>query len=156
MAYSALSIANYFIEKAAEVNEFLTPLKVIKLVYIAHGWHLAITEKPLIKEQVEAWQYGPVVPILYQNLKKIGHHIIKCPIKLKGNALNDDAVDEDSEVVMLLDKVWAEYRRFGALQLSTLTHEEGTPWQETYCGSYSNATISNDIIKEYYRKKINS
>ena len=47
-------------------------MKVQKLVYFAHGWHLGITKKPLINEQVEAWPYGAVIPSLYDYLKQWG------------------------------------------------------------------------------------
>lgn len=31
------------------------------MVYIAHGRTLAKTEKPLIKDQIEAWHYAPAI-----------------------------------------------------------------------------------------------
>jgi hypothetical protein len=38
MAETAAAIANYFIDKALEDDRELTPMKLIKLVYLAHGW----------------------------------------------------------------------------------------------------------------------
>lgn len=46
--YPACAVANYFIDKAEEDLIFdLTPLKLMKLVYISHGWCLAIYDVPL-------------------------------------------------------------------------------------------------------------
>jgi uncharacterized phage-associated protein len=42
MSYPAEAIANYFIGKSiTNPKTSLTPLKLIKLVYVAHGWYLA-------------------------------------------------------------------------------------------------------------------
>ena len=73
MEYSAKAIANYFLELAAKHGEKVTPLKIQKLVYIAHGWHLALYEKPLVYDEfAEAWEYGPVFPSIYHEFKHFG------------------------------------------------------------------------------------
>src|ERR1700678_4090164 len=72
MPYPAAAIANEFIRLARDSNRPLSPMKVQKLVYFAHGWFLAFTGKPLINEPIEAWQFGPVIPSLYHSLKGYG------------------------------------------------------------------------------------
>ena len=67
--YSAIAVANCFLDIADAQSRPITPLKIQKLVYIAHGWHLAIYEEPLIVELVEAWKWGPVIPLLYHEFK---------------------------------------------------------------------------------------
>ena len=47
-------------------------MKVLKLVYMAHGFNLAITDDPLINDRVEAWKFGPVIRPLYGKLKQFG------------------------------------------------------------------------------------
>jgi len=54
-----LAVANYLIGKAQSEGRSITPMQLIKLVYIAHGWTLGLYDQPLIGEQVEAWTYGP-------------------------------------------------------------------------------------------------
>lgn len=71
MPYQANIIANFFVKKAQEEQIPLTLMKIIKLVYIAHGWHLAHKKSPLISEPVEAWPYGPVVPSVYMPLSNM-------------------------------------------------------------------------------------
>ena len=55
------AVANKFLELGERdgVSD-ITPMKLLKLVYIAHGWHLALSEgkKPLVNEASEAWKYG--------------------------------------------------------------------------------------------------
>src|ERR1700689_5397887 len=72
--YPASAIANELIKLSLQkTNSGLSPMKVQKLVYFAHGWYLALTGgRPMINEPVEAWKFGPVVPSLYYELKKYG------------------------------------------------------------------------------------
>ena len=58
-----------------------TPMHIIKLVYLSHGWMLGLHDTPLLWEPVEAWQYGPVVPSVYHLYKGWGgrtHHRCSC------------------------------------------------------------------------------
>ncbi len=48
-----------------EAGDVITQLKLQKLMYIAQGIHLALYDAPLFKEEIEAWQHGPVVRELY-------------------------------------------------------------------------------------------
>ena len=70
--YRSLAVANWFIENLSKI----TPLKLQKLIYFAHGWHLAIRDQPLIDELVEAWEYGPVIPNVYHEFKVFGNQPI--------------------------------------------------------------------------------
>ena len=69
---TALEIANYFIEKSLDSGVDLTPMKLNKLVYIAHGWYLGLSDRPLIGEAAQAWKYGPVIPSIYHRFKAYG------------------------------------------------------------------------------------
>ena len=53
-------------------GEPTTPLHLVKLVYISHGWVLGFHGIPLIRESVEAWKYGPVIPAVYHRYKPFG------------------------------------------------------------------------------------
>ena len=71
MGYSAKAPANYFIGKYGRFK--ISPLKLQKLVYISHGWHLAIFDRELVDDEyAEAWQYGPVFPSLYHEFTEFG------------------------------------------------------------------------------------
>lgn len=59
--YPAVAIANYWIKCGRQEKIKLSLLQLIKLTYIAHGWHLAYYQQPLIDEAVEAWYYGPMI-----------------------------------------------------------------------------------------------
>ena len=47
MPFDPRAVANRLLELARERQLSLDPMKVQKLLYYAHGWHLALTGKPL-------------------------------------------------------------------------------------------------------------
>lgn len=57
MAHDARAVANYMLAVAEKKGMTLTPMQVLKLVYLAHGWSLAWFGRPLIRDDVEAWDY---------------------------------------------------------------------------------------------------
>lgn len=154
MSFSPSTIANYFLGRASAQGVPMTPMQVIKLVYIAHGWHLGYFNSPLINERVEAWKFGPVIPSLYQELKCYGSGPVGS--MLRAPLLEEGALANSGSTAALLDHVWNRYNRFNGLQLSTLTHQPDTPWAATYQPSLwaSNDVIPNDLIAQHYQQKI--
>lgn len=166
MAYEPKQIANFFIGKGLEVNNVVTPMKAIKLTYIAHGWYLAIYDQPLICESIHAWKYGPVIHSLYYALKKYGNQSITEPIQsvtLQGRKISfiTDAIPmEDQSTLDFLGRVWDVYGGYTGLQLSNMTHADGTPWKKTVEPMLSRGTlpmglsILDDVIKQHFKEKI--
>ena len=144
MCYLASTIARYFIEESKGKK---TPMQLIKMTYIAHGWSLAINNKPLIVEDVEAWKYGPVIPSLYYEFKKYGKNPVPyIPIEETNYIKPDDK--------KLLDKIIEVYGYWNGLQLSANTHKEGTPWHQTKKWyTMGNPIIPEKIIRDYYIEK---
>lgn len=144
MSYSPITIANYFIKKYS-AEDGLTPMKLIKLTYIADGWYIALTDdnEKLITEDAEAWQYGPVISSLYHKLKHYGNSVVKEPIPTN---LNEEISDEDTE---FLDLIWQKYGSYDAIYLSAITHTEGSPWSITYPKGY-NLSIPKELIQRHY------
>jgi uncharacterized phage-associated protein len=151
MANSVLTIANFFIDKSQRDEKPIDPLKLQKLIYIAHGWSLAFTGEPLIRESFEAWKYGPVVPLLYQYFKDLRSAYIKS----KANAPNEQIPLEACD---LITQVWDKYKNLSATTLSSLTHEPGSAWSKTYDGQvggfYSSNTIPNSLIREEFLARL--
>jgi len=158
MFYHPKHIANFFIRKGIEENNHLNPMQVIKMTYIAHGWYLAFTDKPLINELVEAWKFGPVIYSLYHILKRYYDNPITQEIKV--DIPSYEAFKQDSETQRFLGSIWDKYKKYSGYQLSILTHAQNTPWQETIkpyeLTGYlpSNLIINNDLIKRYYKEKL--
>ncbi len=171
MAYDAKAIANHFLKIAAEQGQRITPMQMLKLVYFAHGWHLALTGEPLINELVEAWEYGPVIPSLYHEFKKFGNQpIIEDAISLRADGMklymHRDSLDDETDLTRkefvdrLLRRVWENYGKLNGIQLSKLTHLHGSPWDATRRkGDNANlkgVDIPNEEIREYFTKLLHS
>jgi uncharacterized phage-associated protein len=162
--YDPRAIANFFINVANSAGTPATPLKIIKLVYIAHGWHLGLTGAPLINEPPQAWRYGPVIPSLYRSLKSYGNEPVRNPLTefTSTDPLDwvleerDVALPNDPRTVAFLQSVWDAYGRLSAMQLSELTHQPGTPWERIWNdrgGRYSRGVeIPEEWITEHYRR----
>ena len=81
---SVYTVANVLLSTARAQQKSLTPLQLMKLAYMSHGWMLAMTGKPLFNNRIEAWKYGPVIPDLYTQIKKYGSNPMVIPPKLRG------------------------------------------------------------------------
>src|SRR5438270_11888590 len=110
MVYSAAAVANAFLKLAKRAGVPLTNMQLQKLVYIAHGWSLALLEKPLVYHGVNAWQWGPVIPPLYEALKKYGAGIVTEPIP------TEEQVEPGSPEMSIIEGVWRGYGKLSAIQ----------------------------------------
>jgi uncharacterized phage-associated protein len=63
---TAFTVADEILKIAKRKGLHITPMQLLKLVYIAHGWSLAILGRDLFPDRIEAWKYGPVIPDLYR------------------------------------------------------------------------------------------
>ena len=158
MAYDANAVANHFLDMATSKGKALTPMKLQKLVYFAHGWNLALFEEPLIDEPIQAWKFGPVVPSLYQEFKHAGNSAIVTKatnFNFKDfEVVTPDVPESDERTRALLDRVWNSYGKLSAIDLSNLTHLPNTPWEQVMKESgpdVRNAIIPNDKIRDHFK-----
>ncbi len=146
--HSCINIANEILRLAKEQNTPLTPLKLMKMVFLSHGWMLGFYGKPLVKESIEAWQYGPVIPLLYQAIKHFRSLPVDYPLE------NFDLKEITEEEEELIQEVYRKYIKFSGVELSSLTHMPGSPWDITWSLYGKNVSISNDLIEDYYKKQL--
>lgn len=158
MAYDAKAVANYFLDVAKANNTSLTPMKLQKLIFFAHGWHLALCDEPLIADQVEAWQFGPVVPSIYHEFKHERSGAISdkaTEFDMENFALYEPKIREDDErAKKIMDRVWSVYGGMTAMALSNLTHLPDTPWAKAREGrdvAARGIPIEDASIKAYYK-----
>ena len=157
--YSSKAIANFFLDRGMDDDIEISPMKIIKLVYIAHGYHLAVTDVALIEDYVQAWAFGPVIPELYHEFKKYGNmQIERYATDIYDNIvmpnLEDKLPKSNMQLEQFLNIIWRLYKEFHALDLSEATHKEGTPWERTIKkkGLDRKYSIIDDrLIKAYYK-----
>lgn len=154
MKDNALSIANYFIDLAHNDGDDIRPLKLMKLVYIAYGYALALLNRPIIDyrfDKVEAWKFGPVIPSVYHSFKIYGKNPITKRttvfIETKDGLEIEEPVLHDSEAKTICNFVWKKYGlTYSDNELVTMMHGKGTPWGQVYVEG------ENNPIPELYTK----
>lgn len=146
--YDVLTIADSILKIAKEAGRQLTPLQLMKLVYVAHGWSLGLGRGDLFSDRIEAWKYGPVIPDLYQATKRWG----RAPIPL---ANIEGGIEVDASTEAFLQDVFDKYGHMDGIALSALTHRPGTPWFMVYQDGEFGIEIPDDLIKGHYKKLLN-
>lgn len=143
--YNAKQVANWFISRViADVpngGDYLTQLKLQKLLYFAQGFNLILNDQPLFSDKIVHRTYGPVVNTIAQIF--INNHKGAEPIK----ELFDDVGEtkfSDKEIAML-EVVYDKFGQYSAYKLVEITHKT-SPWIETSDGE----EITLKEIKKYF------
>jgi uncharacterized phage-associated protein len=129
----------------------LTPMKLIKLVYISYGWHLAFIGNKLFDEKIQAWKYGPVIPSLYHEFKRFGKDIIDDYShdfdEKTGELTMPNTIDDFSRTAKVLYIVWETYKNYSGLELSEITHKPNSPWDKAIKEKGLLAEIDDEEIR---------
>ena len=144
--YIVIAVANEILRQGKKKDIRMSPMKLVKITYIAHGFHLAIFDRKLFPEQVQAWKYGPVIPDLYHATKKFKKEDIPFDIiSLDSPGLSDKTDD-------FLEDVVSKYGKLTASALSSLTHQAGSPWDQVCKSGHLGIEIPSNLIKEHYQR----
>lgn len=141
-------IADQLIWMAREHGSFMSNLKLQKLLYYAQGWHLALFDKRLFHDRIEAWVHGPVVPHIYHRFKAHRFRNISEAVE----------VPELPEVtVRFLNDLAREYLGLDAYALELMTHRE-IPWR-TARGNLrpeqsSRKQITVKTMRDYFKARL--
>lgn len=129
----------------------MTPLKLIKMVYVAHGYHLALMDGPLLDTDVEAWRYGPVVPEIYFAVKQFVKKDVPADLFVRYAECEDGELSADARAV--IERVVEVYGEYDGLDMSKVTHKPGTPWSRLYPKAPGDV-MDNNVIQSYYKNLV--
>ena len=145
----AKNIVNIYNSKVDElvrnydiVPEYITNLKLQKLLYFVQALCLMIFGKKAFPEKILAWSYGPVVNEVYQQYKQNHANEINSESNVKNIS---------SGLYKVIEEVVNCYGAIEANKLIDFTHEEN-PWINTEI----NKEIDIDLIKDYFDKVYNN
>lgn len=143
MPVSVFSAARHLCERS---GWGLSNLKLQKILYLAHMVHLGEAGEPLVNERFEAWDYGPVSPELYHQVKVFGSGPIR-------NIFHGFRSPADQRIIESLNEVYDQVSSFTAGQLVHITHRPGGAWDQTYQPGQMGVRIPNEAILEEYRQR---
>lgn len=142
---TANDVANYLINFAREHGDYLTPLKLQKLMFYADAWHMVVKGgQELIPDPFEAWVHGPVVRSIYH---RFNHY--------RWNPITEElpAPNLAGETVDFLKEVYKVFGGFSGYELEQLTHQE-EPWKAARgmlpADSACNEAINKDLTRRFY------
>jgi uncharacterized phage-associated protein len=116
---TAMDVAKYFIA-AADSDEGITNLKLLKMCAYAQGVCLAYLGHPLFDDEIEAWLHGPVVPALYHEYKWCGQN----PIPQEGLSVEYARKPFSDEEKLILEMVNGYYGLYSAWALRQYSHHD--------------------------------
>lgn len=144
---SALDVAEYFLWLSANEQpddpDYLTPLKLQKLLYFAQGWALVEWDAPLFGEPIDATPHGPVVA------EVAARYPGNQPIVPGGRA------GLPAEAAGVVRSVWNYYKRFSAFETRRLVMSDPPLMEATAtAGQGGPARITNAAMKNAFQDRL--
>ena len=156
--YDGRKIANLFLSEFDPQQFDVSNLKLNKVLFYVHAFHLVRFSQPLIRNHFEAWDHGPVVRVVYHEFKSFG----AAPITSLARHLSYETGQEeiigyeniDLSLRTFIEKVAAHYMKLSALELREMTHRPGGPWHQVYTSSRESRGIRDRIPNELIEKHL--
>ena len=153
--YHAATIANAFVALSKRDGRVFHPIQLNKLVYFAHGWHLAYHGTPLIAETVQAWRFGPTIRSLYRAMNARRYQLGERVTSPNPRYLFDNDPDPDAQ--RLIEAVYARLCQYSGAQMATYARQNSgdmrTPWARAWEKAPPDEAfvdIPKSIIREFF------
>ena len=119
-----------------QLNELLDPMGLQKRLYFSQMFSLYFFKKSLFYEDFEAWEYGPVIPELYQTKK------------YTPELLNQEYIPQRFEEI-IIETVFNILLTTSSVILSDISHEKNSAWQRLYQDHKLHIKIPKKDIIDY-------
>jgi uncharacterized phage-associated protein len=140
--YGALTIARYIINKCNENHSSISNLKLQKILYFVQAEFLVEKGEACFSEDIHAWDFGPVVPDVYQKYKVYG----TANIPSVNKAAERTGISEDDRKI--IDDMIKECSKYSAAELAEITRKQ-SPWKQAY-SNRPNVIIPCAKIKDFF------
>ena len=155
--YNPCLIADYMIHKGG--GKF-TKTHIIKMLSFAYGCYLVDRDKRLFHGGMEAWVYGPVIPMVYEALKEYDGPIkempyTKTPIgpspryEYEVDFINSSIDHEDKEFI---DIIIEELGNLSREEMIYLEYNEKSAWKKCYVEGEYHTPITDEAIRKCYKR----
>lgn len=136
--YSAMDIAKYVIDKCIDDEMPISNLQLQKILYYLQVYFIKHEGIPLFEDEIEAWQFGPVIPEVYYEYCGFGGFEIQ--IKQETDILLENK--EKS----IIDSIVDEKRKMEPWELVKDTHDKSKAWYARYNALGRGSIISKDLM----------
>lgn len=138
--YDAMSIAGYIVKKSIEIEHPVDNLKLQKLLYYVQGESYKINDKPLFRDEIHAYLYGPAVKEVYEDYRRnVGADIYYIE--------NEDMLEDiDVKSQLLIDSIIDRYKEVTSWSLYEKVRDE-----EPFKDAIRYDIIPKDVIRKYFR-----
>lgn len=144
----ATNLCNNILVRGQDDNILITPMKLQKLMYFSCREYVHKTGESPINELFEVWKYGPVLPSVYNAFSVFGAKPITEYAKDAAGKSRKVSESKNPILAQVLDITWAKYKRFTAVQLSSMTHKKGSGWYRAYTDNRELITVE-DMRNDY-------
>lgn len=136
--YTAINLSKYIVTKCAADNMPISNLQLQKILYYIQKDYLR-RDSIAFAEEIEAWQFGPVVPIVYYQFCGFG----AMPIT---NLYTDASLSPEDKSI--IDEIVEEKRVLDPWIMVEETHKKNGAWDQIYQeGRGNHKIIPRDLIK---------
>ena len=118
--YTALDLAKYVVTKCTKEDAPISNLQLQKILYYIQKTFLQERHVRGFSDEIEAWQFGPVVPNVYFHFSGFG----AMPISMEYIDVDIDPLDAS-----LINPLIEDKRNLNPWELVEETHKPGGAWQ---------------------------
>lgn len=122
--YTAREIAHYVIDTCTRDGRPISNLQLQKILYFVQLEYCKQAGSLLFADEFEAWQYGPVLPDVYDEYSFFGGMRVE-----KTYASVAQPAPEDK---LIIDKVVVDKREKYPWDLVRIAHASGSPWDRAF------------------------
>lgn len=157
MKYNVIDVCRHIINYSNEKEYGVSNFKLQKLLYFVQAYFLLTKKEACFYERIEAWDFGPVVPVAYREYKQFGSSDIPT---ISYVIEKDSANIWNSKVIRYYDTVISEedmkrieavvdkFSAYSASDLVAITHRQ-KPWIDAYIPNGNNE-ITIKAIEDYF------
>lgn len=139
--YQVDTIANYVIKYSNKHNLDVSNLRLQNILYFIQAQFLVNHDRPCFDARIEAWSFGPVVPIIYDEYNFFG----STNINIVNKNVNEIIDNADKT---LRDSVVEHCSLFSNTRLTQITRRQ-VPWTNAFEMGKENEIKLTDL-QEYF------
>ena len=144
--YMATDLARYIVNKCIADGKPISNFTLQKILYLVQLAVIKETGDLAFYDDIEAWKFGPVVPLAYYDMCGNGAMTILTPYKLKE--------EPTGPVKVITDRIVDEKRDMEPFALKEEIEATGSPWKRVYNdGKGNKEIIPLAMMYDYVQRK---